>query len=66
MYVCVCNSITDHDLAAFLATLDFDSERLAERLGLDSEDCCGQCAENIDYLVCTAENFAARLVREAR
>ena len=56
MYVCVCNSITDCDLAALLATPDFDPERLAERLGLDSEDCCGQCAEDIDYLIRTAES----------
>ncbi len=65
MYVCVCNSITDHDLAGFLAALDFETELLAEKLGLDSEDCCGQCAENVDHLVCTAENYIARLAREA-
>ncbi len=62
MYICICNSVTESDLASLLASLNFEMEGLAERLGFDRHDCCGHCAEQIDNLVNAAAPFASGLV----
>ena len=65
MYVCLCKSITEDELAACWAAVGFDLKRLVERLDLNGEDCCGHCVENIDYLVDAAESYAASLIKRA-
>ena len=46
MYVCVCNRITDRQLAACWAEEHPDLAALVKRLGLDDERDCGRCAED--------------------
>lgn len=46
MYVCVCNRITDRQLAACWAEDHPDLAALVKRLGLDDERDCGRCAED--------------------
>lgn len=65
MYVCVCKSITDRDLADSWAAMQPDPERLAEELGLQDDDCCGYCAEHIDDLVDVAALRSFRLQKAA-
>ena len=60
MYVCVCNSISVRQLAASWAETHPDMDRLAEMLGLDSENCCGRCADELDELVHMTECSALR------
>ncbi len=55
MYVCVCNRISVRELAASWAETNPDLDRLAERLGLYNEECCGRCADELDELVDVAE-----------
>lgn len=46
MYVCVCNRITDRQLAACWDEEHPDLAALVKRLGLDDERDCGRCAED--------------------
>lgn len=55
MYVCVCNRISVRQLAASWQETNPDLDRLAERLGLYDDRCCGRCADELDSLVDTAE-----------
>ena len=55
MYVCVCNRISVRQLAASWEETHPDLDRLAERLGLYSEKCCGRCVEELEELVDAAE-----------
>ena len=55
MYACVCHGISAHQLAASWAETHPDLDRLAQRLGLHSEDNCGRCVEELDSLVDAAE-----------
>ena len=59
MYVCLCNRISIGQLAASWAETNPDLDRLAERLGLYSERCCGRCADELDELVDVAECSAS-------
>ena len=55
MFVCVCNHISQLQLANSWAETNPDLERLAESLGFYSENCCGRCADEIDSIVDVAE-----------
>ena len=55
MYVCVCNRISIRQLAESWEETHPDLDRLAERLGLYSDKCCGRCADELDELVDVAE-----------
>ncbi len=55
MYVCVCNRISVRQLAASWEETNPDLDRLAERLGLYDDRCCGRCADELDELVDVAE-----------
>lgn len=54
MYACVCNRISDRQLAERWAEAYPDLAALVQRLGLDSERCCGRCVEELDSLVAAA------------
>ena len=55
MYVCVCNRISARQLVAAWAETHPALNNLAERLGLDSERCCGRCMDELNELVDVAE-----------
>lgn len=59
MYVCVCNRISVRQLAASWEETNPDLDRLAERLGLYDDRCCGRCVEELDSIVDAAERWAA-------
>ena len=54
MYACVCNRISNRQLAERWAEEYPDLGALVQRLGLDSERCCGRCVEELDTLVAAA------------
>ena len=60
MYACVCNRISDRQLAERWAEAYPDLAALAQRLGLDNERCCGRCVEELDTLVAAAGRPPAR------
>ena len=66
MYICICNAITDRDLASLLQSGDCDDQELVEQLGLRAEGACGQCADNFECLLDTANILLDRPVRVLR
>ena len=58
MYVCVCKRLTTRQLLVSWEETSPDLDRLAERLGLHDDGCCGRCAEELDSLVDAAERRA--------
>jgi len=59
MYVCLCKGLTESDIQRAAQTCKLDPKSLAERLGLDDEDCCGRCLRNINQLIVTASDCCA-------
>jgi bacterioferritin-associated ferredoxin len=50
MYVCLCKGITESDLRRAAPAGETTPETLITVLGLEDEDCCGRCMENIEDL----------------
>lgn len=50
MYVCLCKGITESDLRAATPAGEAHPQAVIKLLGLDDDDCCGRCVENIDEL----------------
>lgn len=59
MYVCVCKRITTRQMLASWEETNPDLDRLAERLGLYDDGCCGRCVEELDSVVYAAERRSA-------
>ena len=57
MYVCMCQGITEDDVARIVRLGPISEDDLATTLGLRDERCCGMCAREIGLLV---ESVAAR------
>lgn len=55
MYVCLCKGLTESDVRKVIVTEQLaeknETDRLAQRLGLDDDDCCGRCVKNIRQLM---------------
>ena len=64
MYVCICNQVTETDVRRAVSVHGRDDQhRLAERLGLVSDRCCGRCAQQMDrVLACVADSVEAQAV----
>jgi bacterioferritin-associated ferredoxin len=54
MYVCLCKAIREYDLRRVAETGSLTPSRFVRALGLDDEQCCGRCAENVEELVALA------------
>ena len=60
MYVCLCKGLTESDvLDAAARTEKICPETLKTCFGLEDDDCCGRCAENIDQLVAIANSTSS-------
>ena len=64
MYACICNRISVRQLAEAWAETQPDMDRLAERLELYSDSCCGRCVEELDYLIDDAERLVEAAASE--
>ena len=51
MYVCVCRGITEADVRGVGSRGVVAPEALIRVLGLDAEDCCGRCSDQIHEFV---------------
>lgn len=54
MYVCLCKGLTESDIHRAAQRAGAHPDGLIETLGLDDDDCCGRCVENIRELVAIA------------
>lgn len=50
MIFCICKNVTEAELRETAVQVAGDPERLAEALGLYSEECCGRCAEEVESI----------------
>lgn len=57
MFVCVCNAITDHDIAAACAEGCATVQDIAARTGAST--CCGTCAQAVDQIINRCREQAA-------
>ncbi len=55
MYVCLCNGITE-SMVKGLAQMSICPEKLAGKLGVDKDNCCGKCLRNIRSIASSASN----------
>ncbi len=54
MFVCLCKGLTVSDVQRVAPTAGPTPGDLIEALGLDSPQCCGRCARNIDEIMLLA------------
>jgi bacterioferritin-associated ferredoxin len=54
MYVCLCKGLAESDIHRAAQCAGAHPEGLIEALGLEDDDCCGRCVENIRELVTIA------------
>ncbi len=55
MYICLCKGLTESDVEQMGALGLIRPESLTRSLGLEDEDCCGRCANNLEELLEIAE-----------
>ena len=58
MYVCICRAITEADVRRAGCAGPLQPDRLVAVLGLDGSDCCGRCADEIEFFVGLARQGA--------
>jgi bacterioferritin-associated ferredoxin len=70
MYMCLCRDLTESGVRGVVQDLAqsgvssedvLAEETMIEALGLDGNDCCGQCAREIDRFIDLASNEWFRL-----
>jgi bacterioferritin-associated ferredoxin len=54
MYVCLCKGLAESDIHRAAQCAGAHPDSLITTLGLDDDDCCGRCVENIQELVTIA------------
>ena len=63
MYICLCKGLTESDLRRATPCGNADPNALIEVLGLEDEDCCGRCLENIHELAALVSEQCAQCPR---
>jgi bacterioferritin-associated ferredoxin len=59
MYVCLCKGLTESDVQQAARAGKVCPETLKTCFGLEDEDCCGRCANNIHELVAVANSASS-------
>ena len=54
MYLCLCKAVTESDVKRAAQAGTTTAEALIVALGLDGDDCCGRCAQEMDDFVAVA------------
>lgn len=54
MYVCLCKGLAESDVLQAADRSGAHPDSLIASLGLEDDDCCGRCVENIRELVTIA------------
>jgi bacterioferritin-associated ferredoxin len=62
VYICLCKGISESQVRELGQAGICSADALASVLGLEEEDVCGRCMQNIDALVAIAANNRAGLI----
>jgi bacterioferritin-associated ferredoxin len=54
MYLCLCKGIRECDLKEVARGRCLAAQHLIRTFGLDDDECCGRCAENVQQWVAIA------------